>query len=289
VRIEPIELSRAADATDNQGGIQRREGARCIHTRTPQSFRHLTSNHGLSSTSGFAQSFHGNTPFYLANHETHFLVVEKSKQPMIFNLRKFPLPCMLALAGGLLLSAASAQQFKASVDKPSFDDLQSPEFSGGKQKAFKPKNWLELETKLNLLMSPEPLSKTCDKVTVKWYVAVQNPDKANTYLLLTKEVDHVNVPLGEDVYVSVYLSPSSIKRLTGSDRANKGLVDLVGYEVLINGVKVAEETNKSKPGWWNTGSSKISRSDAVPLLTKMQTPFSHMWWDRYAEVASTNR
>jgi hypothetical protein len=68
------------------------------------------------------------------------------------------------------------------------------------------------------------------------------------------------------------------------DRAGKNSVEAVGFEILINGVKVAEDTTKFKPGWWNAASDKISRSDAVPLLNKMSTPFNAMWWDRYAEV-----
>ena len=62
----------------------------------------------------------------------------------------------------------------------------------------------------------------------------------------------------------------------------------MGYEVYINGEKLAEETTKWKPQWWNADPAKasveISRSDVVPLLIKPQTPFSMMWWDRYAEV-----
>ena len=125
---------------------------------------------------------------------------------------------------------------------------------------------------------------------VKWYIAVEHPEKKGAYLLLTKDITHVNVPLNEEIFSSVYLSPASIKRLTGRDRAGKGVVNLVGYEVLINGEKVAQETSgASKAGWWNTTSDKISRSDTVPLLNKMETPFANMWWDRYAEVLIERR
>ncbi len=182
------------------------------------------------------------------------------------------------------IGSASGQAAKVTAEKASFDDIQSPEFSGGKQKGFRPKDWLEIETKLKVLLDPEPKSKTCDRLTVKWYVAVKNPEKSGTMLLLTKEIEHVNIPLNEEVYSSIYLSPASIKRLTGADRAGKNCVEAVGFEILVNGVKLAEETTKFKPGWWNSASEKISRSDAVPLLSKPFTPFSNMWWDRYAEV-----
>jgi hypothetical protein len=194
-----------------------------------------------------------------------------------------------AFIAALSIGSASGQAAKAVIEKPAFDDLPSPEFPGGKSKAFKPKDWLEIETKLNLSLSPEPASKTCDKVIVKWYVAVKNPEKVGTFLLITKDIEYVNVPLSEDVYCSVYLSPSSIKRLTGFDRAGKGSVEYVGFEVLINGEKVAQETSKGKVGWWSAASDKISRTEKVPLLNKAETPFAPMWWDRYAEVSAERR
>jgi hypothetical protein len=206
-----------------------------------------------------------------------------------------------AVIAGLMIGSAHGQAAKvvgekpalaAKVvgEKPAFEDLQSPEFSGGKQKSFKPKDWLEVEAKLKISLAPEPKSKTCEKLTVKWYVAVKNPEKSGTFLLLTKDIEHVNAPLEEDIYCSVYVSPASIKRLTGSDKGGKNSVEYVGYEVLINGEKVASETNKGSDGkggktaWWNAATDKISRSDSVPLLSKYETPFAAMWWDRYAEV-----
>jgi hypothetical protein len=189
----------------------------------------------------------------------------------------------------LMIGAAHGQAAKVIGEKPSFDDLPSPEFNGGKQKSFKPKDWLEIEAKIKVLLAPEPKSKTCDRLLVKWYLAVKNPERASTMLLLSKDIEYVSVPLDEDIYVSVYLSPASLRSLTGTDRAGKGVVEYVGYEVLVNGEKVAAETSKGQPGWWNVASNKISRTDSVPLLSKAETPFRDMWWDRYAEVSPERR
>jgi hypothetical protein len=204
---------------------------------------------------------------------------------MIASLRKSLSIAACALLTAIPLHHAGAQSAAVTADKPTFDDIQSPEFTGGKQKGFKPKDWLEIETKLKVALNPEPKSKTCDRLTIKWFIAVKDTERAGRMLLLTRDIEHVNIPLNEEVYCSVYLSPASIKRLTGLDRAGKSAVEAVGFEVLINGVKAAEDTTKFRPGWWNAASDKISRSDAVPLLTKMETPFNNMWWDRYAEVS----
>ncbi|TAG10030.1 MAG: hypothetical protein EAZ42_05050 [Verrucomicrobia bacterium] len=193
--------------------------------------------------------------------------------------------CLIFATTGTL--PLMAQAFRVVPQKLAFEELPSPEFSGGKQKGFKPKNWLEVETEVTVSMSPAPPSKTADKITVKWFIAVKNPDKPGTFLLLSKDIDYVNIPLEEPIFCSVYLSPASIMRLTGSAGSAKAAVELVGFEVHVNGAKVAEDTNKSKPGWWNTASDKIARSEAVPLLSKKETPFHAMWWDRYAEVGTS--
>jgi hypothetical protein len=174
---------------------------------------------------------------------------------------------------------AHAQKYKVEVSKPEFDDIQSPNFSVSKSKDFKPKEWLEIEASFKVMMAPEPPSKTAERVTVKWYVAVEHPEKKGGYLLLTKEITHVNVPLNEDIFSSVYLSPASIKRLTGGDRAGKNVVYLVGYEILIDGEKVNFKSSKGDAAWWNS----------VPLLNKMETPFANLWWDRYAEILQEKR
>ncbi len=205
---------------------------------------------------------------------------------MIDLSRSIPLSLAFAL---LTISAvpASAQRAKVEADKPKLDDLPSPNFSGGKQKTFTPKDWLEIEAKIRVSLSPEPKSKACERITIKWFVAAKNPDSRG-FLLLTKDVEHVNVPLNEDVYVSAYLSPASVKRLTGSDKAGRNSIDRVGYEVLVNGVVAASESTKGDK-WWTSGSANLSQSNTVPLLDKSQTPFAPMWWDRYAEIAKPAR
>ena len=190
----------------------------------------------------------------------------------------------ITVAAAFLSPTAVFGAAKVTAEKPKFDSLLSPEFGGTKNKPFKPKEWLEVETKIKILMLPEPKSKTCDRITVKWYVAVKNPDKPGTFLKLTKEVEHVNIPLNEDVYCSVYLSPASIMRLTGGDRASKAAVKYVGFEVLIDGKVLVSETDKGEDKWWTLPSNNIADSSTVPVLSKAETPFAQMWWDRYAEV-----
>ncbi|KAB2639911.1 MAG: hypothetical protein DVB26_06410 [Verrucomicrobia bacterium] len=196
----------------------------------------------------------------------------------------------LALTGAIAFlspcAAYGAGAYKVDVtEKPKSEDVVSPEFSGVKGKPFKGKDWLEMEARIKVDMAPEPKNKTCDSLSVKWYVAVENPGKPGTFLKLTKEIEYVNVPLKEDVYCSVYISPASIRRLTGFERSGKRAVKLIGFEVLIDGKIMASSTDKAgKENWWTAASSAIAESTAVPLLNKMETPFAGLWWDRYAEI-----
>jgi len=197
-------------------------------------------------------------------------------------------PVLLAAAAVMisLFPTMASAKAKVDADKPKFDNLPSPEFAGTKGEAWRPKDWLKVETRIKVAMSPDPKTKTCDALTVKWYVAVDNPEKAATYLKFTKEVQHVNIPLDEDIYVCVFLSPASIRRLTGSDKAGKSSVKFVGFEVLVDGEELATGTSGGKEKWWTIPSDKISDSSTVPLLSKSETPFAAMWWDRYAEEKS---
>lgn len=211
--------------------------------------------------------------------------------PKRMRLQKISFFSAVTFAAVSLLSSnlVSAQAFKVEAGDPTFDDLLSPEFSGGVQKSFKPKDWLEIEMPLTMQMQPEPKSQTADSILVKWYVAVKNPERSGTLHLLTKDVTHVNIPLNEEIFVSIYLSPASLRRLTGSDRGGKSAVEAVGFEVLVNGQLQAMGTTKFKEGWWNAASDKISRNDSVPLLNKMETPFANSWWDRFAEIQVERR
>lgn len=207
--------------------------------------------------------------------------------PIIMN--RFNLNTVLStLAFGVaaLASPLAAQQGKVAVDKPDFDDLQSPEVGGNTgKKNFKPKDWLEVEVKFKVEMPSSYTEKFVDAVTVKWYVAAKNPS-GKGFILIEKEVNHVNVPVGEDVYASVYLSPISIQRLSGSESASKSVIDRIGGEIFVNGSPAVKNSgkfsSKGKPDWWASGS--LSRSEKIPLLNKNETPFKFLWWDRYAEI-----
>ena len=200
-------------------------------------------------------------------------------------VRRFALVALTASAAAFTFLAAPVHaQGKADVGDLVFDNIPSPEFAGVKNKSFKPKDWLEVEAGIKVPAASADQKKIgfINQVTVKWYVAMDNPD-GKGFVMLSKTINHINVPVDEEVFSSVYLSPSTLKRLTGKDRAGKSAVKAVGLEVLVDGVKVGQGSVKQKDGWW-ASPSLSNQSDKFPLLNKMETPFAPMWWDRYAEI-----
>ena len=225
--------------------------------------------------------------FFWSSYDPVCSVNESLTTMKLFN--RTQLFAMLVLGVVSAAPPLMAQQGKVKLDAPKFDNLPSPEFSVAGNKKFKPKDWLEVEVKFNVDMGSKYKQKFIDLVTVKWYVAIEDPQGGRKTVFLEKEVKHVNVPVGEDVYSTEYLSPAAIKRITGRDRAGKNVVKSVGGEITVNGQTAYKDSGQfsstAKPGWWN----QLSRYDKIPLLNKNETPFKFLWWDRYAEIHEDRR
>ncbi|HCQ80174.1 MAG TPA: hypothetical protein DIV46_09390, partial [Verrucomicrobiales bacterium] len=59
-----------------------------------------------------------------------------------------PLVCGLSLPISAFGQLEMSKDAKFKVDDPKFTELQSPEIQDGNAKSFKPKDWLEVEVKL---------------------------------------------------------------------------------------------------------------------------------------------
>ena len=100
-----------------------------------------------------------------------------------------------------------------------------------------------------------------------------------------KEVKYVNVPVGENTYASVYLSPSSVKRITGVAGGRGKWVKYQGVVVEYNGKIV--DTYSSERGkmekWWTIQSPSIVETSYYPLLNKDETPFSCLLYTSFLQ------
>ncbi len=202
------------------------------------------------------------------------------------NRYKFLLSALLML---VLPASFAMAQYKVQVDKPEIVAVKSPDFKNlMAKKKFKPSEWLEVEVKFKVEVSSKAKKKVkfLDKVLIKWFIAAKTPENGKGMILLEKEVMHVNVPVGKEIYASVYLSPNSVLRLTGNDRVSKAVFEEVGGEIRVNGMEAHKNSgffsmNKQSKWWTN---ANLSRYDKIPLLNKNETPFKIMWYGRYAEI-----
>ena len=195
----------------------------------------------------------------------------------------------ILMVAGLAFFTASvqAQDVRVDVEKPEFDDLPSPEFGGNTgEKNWKPKDWLEAEVKLKVEVARNSKKAYVDRLVVKWYVAVKDPENKGISLL-EKEITYINIPVDEEIYASVYLSPGAIMRITGGERAGKSNIEAIAGEVTVNGAKVGEFNSMGSKKWWTAAS--VSRNDSIPLLAKSETPFKFLWTDRYLEEQPPRR
>lgn len=203
-------------------------------------------------------------------------------------------------AAVLLVPTASAQgtgnpkmQVRVTLDKLNYTPRQSPNVNtqDDPKPLPKPKKWADFEIPFKVEAAPRPKSGYIDSLTFKFYIAVVNPDRARQYLKLYKEVKYVNVPVGEMTYASVYLSPSSVKRITGSEASkSKTWIKYEGVVVEYAGRQVAMYSNErgKMAKWWTIQSPSIVETTYYPLLNKDETPFSVYWYDRYPEIMRPN-
>jgi len=194
----------------------------------------------------------------------------------------------LSVSFGLCLMASGqlevSQEAKFKVEDPEFEELQSPEINDGNAKNFKPKDWLEIEVKFSAEVQPSaaPADDYLDQITINWHVVVKGQDRK--VYKISKSVTHVNIPLNEDLFASVYLSPNTLRRITGNPKASKSDLEAIGGEIAWKGKMVGFFSYGEKAGWWRKPLKGVEATSKFPLLDKSQTPFAPLWYDRYAEV-----
>jgi hypothetical protein len=240
-------------------------------------------NRGTLSTAKKARDF----LFFASRAPSAFPRLGETFQQFMIYQRFFknflPLACSLALSGAAFSQLTASKDNKFDVDDPQFTELQSPTISDGNSKKFRPKEWLEVEVKLKVQkLKEEPKDKYLDQITVNWNIVVKGQDR-KAYKI-TKKVTHVNIPTDEEVYVSIYISPNTLKRITGKDKASKNDLEAIGGEIELNGEMVGYFSHGQKAGWWTKELKGVEATQKFPLLDKTQTPFAPLWYDRYAEV-----
>lgn len=212
---------------------------------------------------------------------------------------RFTLPA-IALAGCFTVASSLAQAPAAAAKEKlvEFEDIKiavqkTPDFTlkgGTTDKRVNPKEWIEIEPVFKTL-KPKDAKKAevIPELTFKYYVYLNSSVKENARVL-TGEVIHVNVPIDEKTHSVMYISPSTILRVTGKAQGNPQLVSAYAVEVSSGGNVVgffskagsATSTNPSDKKWYELPTAPPKEEGG--LLNKVQSPFAPLWADYYADV-----
>lgn len=213
---------------------------------------------------------------------------------------RFTLPA-IALAGCFTVSAAFAQAPAPGKEKlVDFKDIKiaiqkTPDFTlkgGTTDKRVRPKDWIEIEPEFKVARPKDAKkAEVIPDLSFKYYVYLNGSTKENARVL-TGEVIHTNVPIDEVIHSVMYISPSTVLRVTGRPEGNAQLVlgyavevssggSVVGYFSKFQGSTSVNPNDKDKR-WFELPSAPPK--DEGGLLNKVQSPFAPLWADYYADI-----
>jgi hypothetical protein len=159
----------------------------------------------------------------------------------------------------------------------------TPSFQAGDvtiKKVDRPREWLELELEFEA-KARAPKDAVLGELTFRYYVGVVDVATKQP-VVLTGDVTHINIIVGEKYNSAMYVPPSTMGKLTGNFRnVDKNAVLAYGVEVLYNAQMVGL--------WSNTGTGQKARFwDGKPVtpgvMSRETTPFGILWIDRYPEI-----
>lgn len=148
--------------------------------------------------------------------------------------------------------------------------IATPDYGIGTYRGTANDRWLEVEVEFNA--APE----WTDELTLKYYILLNGR-------LLTGEVTHVNVPAGTNRSV-MYVLPSALSRFGGNRPVLPNAFQNIAVQVVQAGAIKDQSSLARAPGEWFAALSPITGF----VLNKNETPFAPLYWDRYAQIKTTN-
>lgn len=214
-----------------------------------------------------------------------FVLLSKASNLSVTMKTRNSLPVLLAAGMAALFAVpeqATAQEVQHRIRNASieYSMQQTPQFSvsGPRDKrSGRPMQWLEIEVELQLeTLHP---SEFVERLEAEFFVAVTDGE-TNRPVLLTERLIFEDVNAGERrTHLVAYVSPATLARITGKNRP--GANDITEAAVIVTGPGLQEPAEASTGGrgrWWELDT--LERRTGL-VLGKSQTPFAHLWTDRY--------
>ncbi len=149
--------------------------------------------------------------------------------------------------------------------------VKTPEFQivGGTNKRSKNREWLEIEVEYATV--PEDI----DELTFKFTIGIEKK-------LLDGEVTYIAIPKDREHYAVMYVSPRALEKVTGGKPLSPASIENVWVEVGHAGQILDKASFKPGP-------QPNVQHMAGLVLSKEQTPFAPLYYDRYEAVKPSNR
>jgi hypothetical protein len=152
---------------------------------------------------------------------------------------------------------------------PSFVATPEYEFQGDRKRTpARPGKWLEVEVEFS------SGAEFREELTFTYYILFNKK-------LLVGEVTHINIPSGKSLFSVMYVSPRSIERIMEGKTVTANSIENIGIEVTSQGrLEASKSFNERMRGeWWKTFQQMRGM-----VVTKNETPFAPLYWDRYEAI-----
>jgi hypothetical protein len=144
--------------------------------------------------------------------------------------------------------------------------------------------WLEIEAEIE--METTDPSGFIPELEARWFVVIKDKYSGKPVRLLGKATFKNLRASDRKVYLSAYIDPDTLERLTGSSRPSEN--DIEAYALAISGPGILADgrykagltvaTAEKQAKWWEEWEHK---SIEGAILPKSKTPFAPLWTDRY--------
>lgn len=198
---------------------------------------------------------------------------------------------VMTLGTAVTLAQDPNTQVRVKVKDVKVAQQYTPDYQprGVTEKRWKPKQWLELDTELDVDVARDLGGKegTFPALDCKYFVALSARNKEGKTIVLTGSITYENVPnskAGEFAHALAYITPATLKGALKKDMVGKADVVGVGVEVHAGGqmLQGAFHSDKGTP-WWvgadkKPDSTKFEFQDGG-VIPKSRTPFAPLWAD----------
>ena len=204
---------------------------------------------------------------------------------------------LLLLSAVVVLGAVQARaqdpnsQVRVKVKDVKLEQQMTPDYMprGVTEKRWKPKQWLELDTELDVDVATDLGGKegVFPALEFKYFVGLNAKSKEGKNIVLTGTIVYENVPAsrpGDAAHALAYITPAALKMALKKDNGGKADVVAIGIEVHAGGQMLKEAFYSNKGGVWWVGADKQPDGTKFDfqggsVISKGKTPFAPLWAD----------